>query len=196
MDDFFYELKTSIGSYYAIKKDNFPSIGYAAKFSIIRTMSYSYNDFLAIFHYNGHDEDLKMNGWTFSNRISGSYRIYNQMPSDSPEFTIKALDPLQHQWELEFHTKGFFKEAAADFMNTITLISKFPNREIANAFYYIKQHGGDFESSEFINCLKEIRDYYQSSYEEGTDEFFWDQVKTTYNSVIEEYKESIDALKL
>lgn len=196
MDDYFYELKTSIGSYYAINRDYFHSNGYAAKFSIIKTMSYSYNDFQAIFHYNGHDEDIEMNGWTFSNRISGSYRIYNQMPPDSPEFTIKALDPLQHKWQLEIHTNGLFKEAAADFMNAITLISKFHNRDIANAYFYIKQHGDIFEPSEFMNCLKEIKGYYQSFYEEGTDEFFWDQVKSTYNSVIKKIIESIDAMKL
>lgn len=191
-----FELKTSIERYYANQVSVVPSQGYGAIFSIIKTMSYSSNIFDAVFYNNQQGGDVEMNGWTFSNRINGHYRTYNQMPADSPEFTIMALDPLQHQWQLEVHTNGFFKEAAADFMNTITMISKFPNREIANAYYCIKQNGGDFESSEFMNCLKEIRDYYHSSYEEGTDEFFWDQVKTTYNSVIEEYKESIDALKL
>ena len=192
----YFELETSIGLYYAINRFSLPTEGYAVSFRCISTMSYHSNDFEAVFYDNRQCEDIEMNGWTFCNRINGHYRTYNQMPSDSLEFTIKALDPLQHQWELEIHTNGFFKEAAADFMNTISMISKFPNREIANAYYCIKQNGGDFESSEFMNCLKEIRDYYHSSYEEGTDEFFWDQVKTTYNSVIEEYKESIDALKL
>lgn len=196
MDTVFYEIKTSIGSYYAINKDYLPTIGYAAKFCIIRTLSYNYNDFEAIFCYNGDDVDLEMNGWTFSNRISGSYRIYNQIPSDSPEFTIKALDPLQHQWQLEVHTDGFFKEAAADYMNSIALISKFPNRDIADAYYYIKQHGDDFESSEITSRFSVIRDYYQSTYEEGTDEFFWDQIKTTYNKALEKYKLYIDSLRL
>ena len=40
--------------------------------------------------------------------------------------------------EIKIYTSGFFKEAAADFINNIELISKFPNRDFATVFYKMK----------------------------------------------------------
>ncbi len=196
MEKTIFELKTSVERYYADQVSFIPSQGYGAKFSIIETNSYNWNRFDALFYKNRQDGDIEMNGWTFSNMISGDYRIYNQMPSDSPEFTIKAIDPQQHRWELKVHTEGFFKEAAADYLNNIDFISKFPNRECAKAYYYVKNKEDSYESTEFLGYLKKLRDYYQSCYQEGENELFWDEIKTTYNKAIEDYKESIDSLKL
>ena len=119
---------------------------------------------------------------------------YKQMSPDSSEFTIKGLDPEQHLLEIRIYSDGFFKEAAADFMNNITMISKFPDRDIATAYYKIKNYNR--EMTDVVPLLQKMKWFYSSNYESNTDELFWDRIRKSIDNTIEAYKKLIDTLKL
>ncbi len=194
MKEYFFRLNSSIGSYYAEETKELCTLGYAARFCSIGTMDFKWNHLEAEFYTDGKMEDIQLNGWTFSYRIEGKHRIYKQMGPDSPEFTIKGLDPEQHLFEIRIYTGGFFKEAAADFINNIMLISKFPDKDIATAYYKLKNYNR--EKTDVIPLLKELEWFYSSNYKSNTDELFWDKIRMSVNKTIEAYKEFIDTLKL
>ena len=191
----FFKLKSSLGSYYAEETVELCKLGYAAEFSSIGTMDFKWNKLEAEFYTDGKIEDIQLNGWTFSHRIEGHHRIYNQIGPDSPEFTIKGVDPNQHILEVKIYTLGFFKEAAADFMNNITLISKFPDRDSAMTFYKLLNWNRGSKTVDVLPLLKEMKSFYSFNHNSITDEMFWDRIKRCVDKVVEDYKKTFDTLK-
>jgi hypothetical protein len=196
MKDYYLKLNSSIGSYYAEETEELCTFNYAAEFRRIVTTDFKWDNFEAEFYTHGELEDLKINGWTFSHRIEGRYRIYNQMEPDSPEFTVNGVDPEKHLLEIKIYSSGFFKEAAADFMNNIKLISKFPNRDIATVFYKMKNWDKGSKPIDVLPLLKDMNTFYKSYHEEISDELFWDKIRKTVDKTIEDYKKTIDLLAI
>lgn len=196
MKDYLFKLNSSIGSYFAEETEVLPSSGYAARFSSIATMDFKWNKLEAEFYTDGKLEDIQLNGWTFSYRIEGRHRIYNQMSPDSPEFTIKGIDPEQHLLEIKMYTFGFLKEAAADFINNIMLISKFPDRDTATTYYKLKNWNRESKTVDVLPLLKELKSFYSFNHDSITDEMFWDRIKMSVDKAVEDYKKTIDTLKI
>lgn len=196
MKDYLYKLNSSIGSYYAEETEELSPCGYAARFCSIYTGDFRWNKLEADFYTDGKLEDIQMNGWTFSYHIEGHHRIYNQMGPDSPKFIIKGLDPKQHQLEVEIYSFPFFKEAAADFMNNITLISKFPDRDIVTAYYNMKNWNRGAKPIDTLPLLEKIKKFYTLNCREINDELFWDKIRKTVDEIIENYQKTIDTLRI
>lgn len=196
MKNYLFKLNSSIGSYYAEESEEISSFGYAAKFRSIGTCDFKWNKLEADFYTDGKLEDIQLNGWTFSHHIEGRHRIYKQMGPDSPEFTIKGLDPEQHLLEVKIYSFCFFKEAAADFMNNITLISKFSDRDIAAAYYDIKNWKRGEKSVDILPLLEEIKTFHTWKCNEIPDELFWEKIRKSVDKTIVDYKETIDSLRI
>ena len=196
MKDCYFKLNSSIGSYYAEETEELCTFNYAAEFRRIVTTDFKWDKFEADFYTHGKLEDIKIKGWTFSHRIEGIHRIYNQISPDSPEFKIKGLDPERHLLEIKIYTSGFFKEAAADFINNIELISKFPNRDFATVFYKMKNWNKGAKPIEVLPLLKEINTFYKLNHKEISDELFWDKIRKAIDKAIEDYKKTIDLLAI
>ena len=199
MDHFLFTLQSSLGSFYANESDELSSEGYAAKFSSIGTGDFKWHKLEGIFYTEGQMKDFEINGWTFSYRIEGLHRIYNIADPDSPEFTIKGLDPHQQVFEARVYTFGFFKEACADFMNEIHFYSKFPDRDIAQAFNKLKNRlkgsNIDKEMNNLLPLIQEIRSFY-STHRTNNEAKFYDQIKLELNAAIDDYVKQLNKLKM
>ena len=198
--DYFYQINSTIDSYYAIETEELSKEGYSAKFSSIATGDFKWKRMEAYFFNNGKMEDFNINEWVFSYRIEGYHRIYNQMSPDSPEFIINGLDPLRQQFKAKIYTSGFFREAVADFMNNITLYSKFPNRDVAQTFNtlqnWISGSDRDKNMEELLPIIIKLKDFYKSNYTRNSDGYYWDRIKMLINESIEKYLKNIEDLKI
>lgn len=211
MKEYYYKLDLSLEKYYAEDAEDSNVLvknGYSAQFKRYGTCDFKWDDFEATFYHDGNKNDIVINGWTFSYRIKGRHRRYPVMDPDSPEFTIECLDPEKHSFRVRIDTFGFFKEAAADFMNSIYFISKFPNKDIASTYYTIKKWNKEITSAydkirylkidnniDIIPLFEEIKTFYEN-HEEGADVRFLEELKETTNNAIECYKKAIDSLRI
>lgn len=195
---YFYNFGKTLGSYYANETEEIEQNGYAAEFHNWATMDFKWNRFEAFFYNNGRVEDIEINGWVFSHKIEGEHRKYPVMNPDSPIYTIKGIDPTGNKLEVEIHTSGFFKAAAADFMNNIFFISKFPDSDSAIAFYKMENWEKNLrEFGKIIDFIKEVKDFYEwQSKDENCDEKFMKQIKTSINNNVEECKRLIESIKI
>ena len=199
MEQFLFTLQSTLGSFYTNESDELSTEGYAAKFSSIGTGDFKWNRLEGIFYTEGQMKDFEINGWTFSYRIEGHHRIYNVADPDSPEFIIKGLDPHRQVFEAKVYTFGFFKEACADFMNGIHFYSKFPDRDIAQAFNKLKNRmkGINIEQrmNDLLPLIQEIRSFY-NTHKTDNDTQFYDHIKLELNAAIEDYVKQLNKLKL
>ena len=196
----FYRFHCTLGSYGAENAESISRVGYSARFEDIQTNNFQWNRFEAVFYRHGQSADFSINEWKFSPYVSGEYRIYPQIPPDSPEFVIRALDPHQHQFECKVYSNGLFKEAAEDFLNTIHLLCKFPNREYADSFYKLKKRKNSnsrIENEDLLPLLQNIKEFYDRYHNaENPDELFWGQLKDTYNEAVGDFIESLDSMRI
>jgi hypothetical protein len=88
------------------------------------------------------------------------------MNPGAPEFIINGIDPLRQHFQVKIYTWGFLKEAAADYMNSITLYSKFPNRDIAQSYNSLlnwKEEPNNVRMDEILPLVNKLREYYENS---------------------------------
>ena len=198
--DYHYQINSSLGSHYAMETDELCEEGLAAKFSSIATGDFKWKNLEAFFYHDGRLEDFSLNGWLFSYRIEGCHRIYNAIGPDSPEFEICGLDPLRQQFKAYVYTSGFFKEAAADFMNNIALYSKFPNRDVAQAFNTLQfwKRQSEWNSKlDPLPLIKELKNFFTIYHAtDDTDAVFRDKIKLIINDSLNDYIKTIEKLRL
>ena len=198
MESNYYKLYTTIDSYYATETDTLSQDGYEVKFSRKNIGDFNWEIFEAFFLNNGITEDFKLNGWTFSYVIQGHYRIYNMMHPDSPHFTINGIDPKTHSFKAEIYTRGFLKEAAADFMNNIILFSLFPDKDIAMAFNKLQNcdQKGPCTTTKLLPLIQEVYHFYKKHYTPCPNERLWEQIRITYNKALDICKRDLDSFSL
>lgn len=198
--DYYFSLRTSLGSFYAIKTEELSSEGYAAKLSSINTSDFKWNKLEGFFYTEGQLKDFEINGWTFSYRIEGSHRIYNVANPNMPHFIIQGLDPQGQHFKAKVHSFPFLKEASADFMNMIHFYSKFPDRDIAEAFNTLKYRRDaiDVESrmNNLLPLIQKIHSFYKINTTGNHDAKFYDQIKLELNAAIDDYVRHVNKQRL
>ena len=197
--EYFYKINSTIESYYAIETEELSIEGYSAKFTSINRGDFKWNKMEAFFYTNGQMKDFCMNGWVFSHRIEGRHRIYNVMNPGAPEFIINGIDPLRQHFQAKIYTWGFLKEAVADYMNSISLYSKFPNRDIAQSYNSLlnwNEEPNNEKRGEILPLVNKLREYYKNTDKNNSDALLLDQVKLIVNKSIDDYLNYISELKI